>query len=457
MYDFRTFYIDGKWVAPVEPRELPVEDPATAEEAGRISLGQAADVDRAMAAARRAFAAYSVTSRHERVELLGAILAAYKERYAEIAEAITAEMGAPKLASDSQAGCVVAHIATTLEVLRNYEFEHDIGGTRIVREPMGVCALITPWNWPINQTACKVIPALATGCTMVLKPSEIAPLNAYLLAEVLDEAGVPAGVFNLVDGDGPAVGSAIAWHPEVDMVSFTGSTRAGILVAKNAADTVKRVSQELGGKSANILLDDADFRKAVSHGVIGCFSNTGQSCNAPTRMLVPDECTRKWWNRRATAAKVVTAIRDAGHHDGAGGERRAMEQDPEADTDRHRRGRRARLRWHRQPDGLERGYYVRPTVFADVDPQMTIAREEIFGPVLSILPYSDEADAIRLANDTLYGLSAYVTCSYPPAPAGRRGHSGRDGPSQWRVDDLRAVRRLQAIRQRSRVGCARYR
>ncbi len=412
MIELNRFYIDGSWVNPVESRVVPIENPATAGTIGELHLGSGADVDKAMAAARRAFDGYSRTGRAERVELLDAMLAEYKRRYAEIAEAITAEMGAPAtLASQSQAACGTGHIATTRKALKSYVFEHDIGSTRIVREPVGVCGLITPWNWPINQVACKVVPALAAGCTMVLKPSELAPISAHLFAEVLDEAGVPAGAFNLVHGDGPTVGAAIAAHPEADMVSFTGSTRAGSLVAKAAADSIKRVSQELGGKSPNLILDDADLARAVRHGVFLCFENTGQSCNAPTRMLVPDALYDEAVNLAvATAAKVrvgdprleattmgplvgeaqwnkVQALIHAGIDEGA----RLVAGGP---------GR---------PEGIERGWFVRPTIFADVVPGMTIEREEIFGPVLSILRYSDLDQAIAVANDTPYGLSAYVT------------------------------------------------
>ena len=282
------FYINGQWVDPVERRTLEVINPATEQPIATIALGSAADVDKACTAARAAFPAYSRTSRAERIALLERIIAGYQARYGEFAAVISQEMGAPiTLATRAQAAMIVGHFSAALQVLKEFRFEEDIGTTRVLREPIGVCAFITPWNWPANQIACKVAPALATGCTMVLKPSEIAPLDAYLFAQVLHDAGVPPGVFNLVNGDGPGVGSALAAHPEVDMVSFTGSTRAGIQVAKNAADTVKRVCQELGGKSANILLDDADFQKAVTRDVLGCFSNSGQSCNAPTRMLVP--------------------------------------------------------------------------------------------------------------------------------------------------------------------------
>ena len=288
MREMLKFYIDGEWVDPVTANPVDVINPATEEPCGRISLGSAADVDRAVAAAKRAAAGYAATSREQRIELLESILSEFAKRYDDIAEAIMDEMGAPwGLAKGAQAGSGPQHIKAAIRALRNFEFEQQNRTTLIVKEPIGVCALITPWNWPVNQVACKVAPALAAGCTMVLKPSEIAPFDAMIFAEVLDAAGVPAGVFNLVNGDGPGVGTALSQHPDVAMVSFTGSTRAGVAVAQNAAPTVKRVAQELGGKSANILLDDADFDKAVREGAAECFDNTGQSCNAPTRMLVP--------------------------------------------------------------------------------------------------------------------------------------------------------------------------
>jgi aldehyde dehydrogenase (NAD+) len=412
MQQCEQFYIDGAWVDPVEKRTLEVINPATEKPIATISLGSAADVDKACKAARAAFASYSQTTREERLALLGRIVAGVQARYAEIADAISAEMGAPKtLAHKAQAAMLLAHFGSAIEVLKGFEFEKDLGSTRVFHEPVGVCAFITPWNWPANQIACKVAPALATGCTMVLKPSEIAPLDAYILAQVLHEAGVPKGVFNLVNGDGPGVGAALAAHPEVDMVSFTGSTRAGVQVARNAADTVKRVCQELGGKSANILLDDADFAKAVTRDVIGCFSNSGQSCNAPTRMLVPaarmDEVIAV---ARAAAAKVKVGAPDAeGTSMGpvvSELQYSKIQRLIQAGIDE---GATLVCGGPGKPEGLETGYYVKPTVFANVRNDMTIAREEIFGPVLSILPYTDEADAVRIANDTVYGLSGYVT------------------------------------------------
>jgi aldehyde dehydrogenase (NAD+) len=411
MYDFRKFYINGSWVDPVEPRDLDVINPATEQPAGRISLGSAADVDRAVSAARTAFDTFSRTAKEERIELLERVTAAYRAHSDEIAGAITTEMGAPvRLAAGAQASAGCGQIKSTLRALRKLDFEEIMGTTRIVREPVGVCGLITPWNWPMNQVACKVAPALAAGCTMVLKPSEIAPLSAYLFARVMDEAGVPAGVFNLVNGDGPGVGTAMSSHPGIDMISFTGSTRAGILVAKAAAETVKRVSQELGGKSPNIILDDADLERAVKIGAATCFHNSGQSCNAPTRMLVP---AGKMSEAAATAAAVAgkTTVGDP-LAEGT----RIGPVVSEAQYDKIQaliqkgidEGAELVAGGPGKAEGLEQGYYVRPTVFSNVKNDMAIAREEIFGPVLALLPYEDEDDAIRIANDTPYGLSSYV-------------------------------------------------
>ena len=414
MLDKLQFYIDGQWVDPVEPRTLDVVNPATEEVYGRISLGSAADVENAVAAANRAFATFSMTSREERIDLLQAILDEFAKRHDDIAEAIMDEMGAPwGLAKTAQAASGPQHIAAALETLKNYKFEERLGSTMVVKESIGVCGLITPWNWPINQITVKVAPAIAAGCTMVLKPSEIAPFDAIIFAEILHDAGVPAGVFNLVNGDGPGVGTALSQHPGIAMVSFTGSTRAGVLVAQNAAPTVKRVAQELGGKSPNILLDDADFDTEVTKGAEFMFENTGQSCDAPSRMLVPrdrmDEAT-------AIAVKVADATL-------VGNPREKTTQVGPVVSD---------VQWHKiqgliqkgidegatlavggtgRPDGLDKGYYVKPTVFANVNNEMTIAREEIFGPVLSIIPYDDEDEAIRIANDTPYGLSSYVSSS----------------------------------------------
>jgi aldehyde dehydrogenase (NAD+) len=410
-YDNRQFYIDGAWVNPVEAKEFSVINPATEAPAGVISMGSSQDVELAVAAARRAFDAFSRTSPAERLALMERILAAYKAHYDEIALAISTEMGAPiTLARGSQTRIGVGHISAMVEVLKTFKFEERRGNTRLVQEPVGVCALITPWNWPMNQVAAKVVPALAAGCTMVLKPSEYSPFSAILWAKVMHEAGVPAGVFNLVNGDGLGVGAPLASHPEVDMVSFTGSTRAGTEVAKSAAASVKRVHQELGGKSPNVLLDDADFERAVKQSVLHVFQNSGQSCNAPTRMLVP---AAKMAEVAAMAKRVADGV---------------VVGDPESEKTLIGPVV-SKLQFERvegyiakgiaegatlvtggvgRPEGLSKGYYVKPTIFADVRNDMTIAREEIFGPVLCILPYETEEEAVQIANDTPYGLAAYV-------------------------------------------------
>jgi aldehyde dehydrogenase (NAD+) len=406
------FYINGECVPPVIPRTLDVINPATEEPIGRITLGSTADIDKAVMAARAASETFGRTLREERIALVERVIATYADRLGEIAETISLEMGAPRwLAKAAQAPSGLGHFRQVLEVLKTYAFVENRGTTRIIREPIGICGLITPWNWPINQIACKVAPALAAGCTMVLKPSEIAPLNAILFAEIMHDAGVPRGVFNLVNGDGPTVGAAIAAHPGIDMVSFTGSTQAGIQVAKAAADTVKRVAQELGGNSANIILDDANFKRAVERGVQTCFTNSGQSCNAPTRMLVPHARHAEAVAIAKAAAERVT-VGDPGEKGITLGPvanrpqfdkvQRLIEMGIKEGADLVTGG-------PGRPQGLERGYYVRPTVFANVRNDMTIAREEIFGPVLSILPYENEDDAVQIANDTVYGLSGYVS------------------------------------------------
>jgi aldehyde dehydrogenase (NAD+) len=405
------FYIDGQWVDPVDPKPFDVINPANEQVIGQIMMGNEEDVNKAVAAAKKAFASYSRFTVQERLELLDAIIGAYQNRFDEVAETISAEMGAPIwLSKAAQAAMGIAHLTTARGILEKYEFQKEENGTLIAKEPVGVCGLITPWNWPVNQIACKVAPALAAGCTMVLKPSEIAPLNAALWTEILDDAGVPAGVFNLVNGDGPSVGDAMSRHPDIDMMSFTGSTRAGVMVAKSAADTVKRVAQELGGKSANIILDDADFNKAVAQGVQSCFMNSGQSCNAPTRMLVPasrhDEVVEI---AKAAAAKVTVGdpmaegttigpvVSEIQFEKVQGLIEKAIEEGTELVAG-----------GPGKPDGLNAGYYCKPTIFANVTNDMTIAREEVFGPVLSILKYETEEQAIEIANDTVYGLSGYV-------------------------------------------------
>lgn len=407
-----SFYINGQWLDASERKQLAVINPATESPLTHIAMGTTDDLNDAVNAAREAFPAWSATSREERLAILDKIVAGIKARGEELAQAISQEMGAPiSFARTAQVGTGIGHFATARQILADFEFEHLRGKTLISQEPIGVCGLITPWNWPLNQVSCKVAPALATGCTMILKPSEMSPVSARILTEIIHEAGVPAGVFNLVNGDGPTVGAAMSAHPDIDMMSFTGSTRAGREVAKASADTIKRVSQELGGKSANIILDDADFPAAVKGGVLGCFGNCGQSCNAPTRMLVPasrmdevidiartvaakaipgdpaDEATRIGPVVSQTQYDRIQSLIQAGIDEGAtlvtGGTGK--------------------------PDGLDTGYFVKPTVFANVRNDMTIAQEEIFGPVLSIIAYEDDDDAVRIANDTVYGLSGYVS------------------------------------------------
>ena len=413
------FYINGEWVDPVDPQHLDVINPATEESIAKIAMGNSEDVNKAVAAAKNAFESFSQTSKEERLALMGKILEVYQSRYDEIAETISSEMGAPLwLSKAAQAATGAGHFATFMEILKNYDFVEDKGTTRLRKEPVGVCGLITPWNWPINQIACKVAPALAAGCTMILKPSEVSPLNAILFAEVLDEAGVPAGVFNLVNGDGMNVGEAMSSHPDIDMMSFTGSTRAGIAVAKASADSVKRVAQELGGKSANIILDDADFNKAVAGGVGSVFTNSGQSCNAPTRMLVPAD-------RQEEAVAIAKATAEAtvvgNPVDVAPGGMGPVVSEVQFNKIQGliekgiEEGATLVAGGPGKPEGLNAGYFVKPTVFSDVSNDMTIAREEIFGPVLSILPYKDEDDALSIANDTEYGLSGYVSGSQEKA------------------------------------------
>ena len=410
MREYTKFYIDGEWQSPGGAKTMDVINPATEEKAGVISIGDENDIDRAVNAAAKAFPSYARTSRKERIELIEAVTAEYQNRISDMADAITEEMGAPGwLASKAQATSGLGHILTAATILKDYSFEHKQGGTLVAKEPIGVCGFITPWNWPSNQIATKVAPALATGCTMVLKPSEIAPFSAYLWAEIMDAAGVPASVFNMVNGDGPGTGAALSRHPKVDMISFTGSTRAGVEVAKNAAPTVKRVHQELGGKSPNIILEDANLEKAIKGGVKEVTMNTGQSCNAPTRMLVP-----------ASKMNEVRPLLEAAFNETTVGT---------PDSDAWMGPLVSEAQWNKvqglinkgieegatllaggpgKPEGLEKGYYVKPTVFTDVKNDMTIAREEIFGPVLSVIAYDTLDEAIEIANDTEYGLAAYV-------------------------------------------------
>ena len=407
----REHYVNGGWVAPLEPKLLDVVDPSTEEAFTQIAVGGAADVDRAVAAAKAAFPAFSQTTCKERLDLLRAILEAYNKRRQDIAEALSQEMGAPlKFAVAAQAATGTGHLTRMIQVLEDYRFEEVQGTTLIAREPIGVVGLITPWNWPINQIVCKVAPAIAAGCTMVLKPSEVAPLNAIIWSEVMHAAGVPKGVYNMVQGEGGVVGAAMSAHPDIDMMSFTGSTRAGILVAQAAATTVKRVSQELGGKSANILLPDVDFQTAVTKGVLGMMGNSGQSCNAPTRMFVPaDRHEEVKAIAKAAAQRVVVGpVRDDRTTMGpvvSAVQYEKIQRLIQAGIDE---GAELLIGGTGRPEHLNRGYFVRPTVFAGVRNDMTIAREEIFGPVLAILPYKDEAEAVRLANETVYGLAAYV-------------------------------------------------
>lgn len=405
------FYIDGQWVAPVIPKTIDVIDPSTERCIAELAVGSAADVDKAVAAAKRAFPAYSQTTREQRLYWLRALLEAYNSRYEEMADVVSREMGAPlAFARDAQVWVGRAHLESTIKALEDFVFVEDRGTTRIVKEAIGVAGLITPWNWPLNQIVTKVAPALACGCTVVLKPSEIAPLNAILFTEAVHASGLPKGVFNLVNGDGPSVGQVIAGHPDVDVVSFTGSTRAGIIVAQTAAQTVKRVSQELGGKSANIILADADLASAVSQGVDAVMGNSGQSCDAPTRMLVPAErleealklagaAAEKWQvgDPRSEGTTMGPVVSEAQFNKIQGLIQKGIEE-----------GARLVTGGPGRPAGLATGFYVRPTVFGGVTRSMSIAREEIFGPVLSIMAYRSVEEAVDIANDTVYGLAAYV-------------------------------------------------
>jgi aldehyde dehydrogenase (NAD+) len=408
--EYLTFYIDGEWVEPATSKTMEVINPATEEVAGKVAVGSEADVDRAVLAARRAFTSYSQTSVKERVELLQSIQEVYQKRSPDLAAALTEEMGAPAaLAGGFQVGLGAGHLGQAIDVLQNFVFEEQRGNTLVVKEPIGVCGLITPWNWPMNQIAVKVFPALATGCTMILKPSERSPFTGQILAEIFAEAGVPAGVFNLVQGDGPNVGVPLSSHPGVDMVSFTGSTAAGIAIAQNAAPTVKRVTQELGGKSPNIVLDDADLAENVAKGVVSMMGNSGQTCSAPSRMLVPGERMEE----AIAAARAATAPLTVGDPTGDAAlgpvvsasqfeKIQALIQQGLDDGATLVAGGPGR------PEGLTKGYYVKPTVFGNVKNDMTIAREEIFGPVLVILGYDSIDHAVELANDTEYGLAGYV-------------------------------------------------
>ena len=410
--ELKQFYIDGLWVEPKRKKMIDVINPANESVIARLSVGSAEDIDKAVTAAKRAFVRYSESSVGERLELLSSIRAVYKKRFDDIAEAITTEMGAPvKLAKGPQATVGLGHLKTAIRVLEEHRFEYEFNGYTVRHEPIGVCGLITPWNWPINQIVSKLGPCLAAGCTAILKPSEIAPLSANIVAEILHEAGVPAGVFNMVHGIGPVVGEAMSHHPGIDMMSFTGSKRGGVAVAQGAAKTVKRVSQELGGKSPNIILDDGMFEKSVRDGVNGTMSNTGQSCNAPTRMLVPI-------SRHAEALSVAKAAAEQliiGNPQDENTDigplvsetqfnkvQRLIESGISAGATLVTGG-------AGKPSDLDKGFYVKPTVFGNVDNKMEIAREEIFGPVLSIIPYGSDEEAIEIANDTDYGLAAFIS------------------------------------------------
>ncbi|WHU45549.1 aldehyde dehydrogenase family protein [Gordonia sp. L191] len=411
MREITKFYIDGQWVEPTELNLIDVINPATEKSAGQVALGTAADVDAAVAAAKRAFTTWGVTSVEERTAVLNAIVAEYQKRMDDLAAAVTEEMGAPAgLSKAAQVPIGLGHLTTAAATLPTYSFGEDRGSHRIVKEPVGVCGFITPWNWPLNQVMCKLAPALATGCTVVLKPSEIAPFSAAIVAEIMDAAGVPAGVFNLVNGDGPGVGVALSSHPDVDMISFTGSTRAGIEVAKNAAPSVKRVAQELGGKSPNIILDDEDFAKNVAGGIATMMLNSGQSCNAPSRMLVPN-------SRLAEVAEIAKAT---GADLTVGDPNSSVRLGPvvsEVQFDKIQGlieraidgGANAVIGGAGRPDGLETGFYVKPTVFTNVTNDMEIARTEVFGPVLVVIGYDSIDEAIKIANDTEYGLAGYVS------------------------------------------------
>ncbi|KAA0969493.1 aldehyde dehydrogenase family protein [Aureimonas fodinaquatilis] len=424
------FYIDGQWVAAETSETFPVVNPATEKTVAQLSMGTAEHVDRAVAAARKAFPEFSRTTREERLALLERIIAVYESRAEELAHLVMIEMGSPLwFGREVQVQTALNHFKQAHKVLQDYDFGHMMSGTRIVREPVGVCGFITPWNWPINQVAAKFASAFAAGCTVVVKPSEIAPLSPLLLAEIIHEAGVPAGVFNLINGDGPTVGDAISRHPDIDMVSFTGSTRAGVLVAKAAADTVKRVHQELGGKSANILLPGTDLQKTVPASVLRSFTNSGQSCQAPTRLLVHrSEAGKVYEIAHATAQSVTVGDPEAS-------DSRLGPLASELQFERVQamiqtgldEGARLLAGGPGRPEHLATGWYARPSIFVDVQPQMTIAQQEIFGPVLSILVYDTVDEAVKIANDSVYGLAGYVSApSLDEAKAvGMRLRAGR--------------------------------
>lgn len=425
----KSIYIGAKWIPP-HGRELKeVVNPATEQCVGKVCLGDVKDINAAVEAARTAFDGFSRTSRRERLDLLQTIADIYKRRLSDMADAIRTEMGAPvNLTINYQAPFALKHFLIAIELLKDFAFEEDMGTTRIIYEPVGVCGLITPWNWPMNQVGCKVAPALATGCTMVLKPSRFAPISAIVFTEILEEASVPAGVYNMVQGEGAVLGAAISSHPGVDMVSITGSTCAGIDVAKRSADTVKRVVQELGGKSANIILDDADIEAVVAHDVVHCMINSGQNCNAPTRMLVPkDRLEEVIAVAKATAEAIVVgdpASKETNIGPVVSG--RQWENIQSYIQKGIEEGATVVCGGLGRPEALSTGFYVKPTVFANAHNDMTIAREEIFGPVLTIIAYEGDAEAVRIANENDYGLSGYVS-SANPARARQVAHGMRTG------------------------------
>lgn len=472
MLEYKKFYINGAWVDPANPNDLDVIDPSTEEVCAVISLGDAADTNAAVAAAKAAFRSWSQKSPAERLDVIKAISSEHKKREDDMSEAIRMEMGAPRdLARNSQMPSGTWHIDNFIKVLEEFEYESapwsGSPNERIIKEPIGVCALITPWNWPMNQIALKAIPAIATGCTSVLKPSEIAPLSAQVFTEICDAAGVPAGVFNMVNGDGAGVGSQLSSHPDVDMVSFTGSTRAGRLITKAGADTIKRVTLELGGKGANIIFADAN-EKAVVRGVRSCFNNTGQSCNAPTRMLV-ERSRYEQAVEEAVATAESTQVREsseAGRHIGPVVSQ--MQYDKiQGLIEAGMKEARLVAGGLGRPEGLNRGYFVRPTVFADVNNEMTIAREEVFGPVLAMIPFDSEEEAVAIANDTVYGLTNYIQTedgekanrvarqmrsgmvrinyqdTNEPSPFGgyKQSGNGREG-GEWGLDDFLEVKHV---------------
>ena len=406
------FYINGSWVKPNGVETLDVINPASEEKVTKISLGTANHVNEAVAAARTAFETYSQTPVEHRIDLLTTIREIYKRRLDDVADAIQTEMGAPTyLAKGAQAMVGLGHLKAAIRSLTNHNFEYEHGSFIIRHEPIGVCGLITPWNWPVNQVVSKLAPCLAAGCTAILKPSEIAPLSSMVIAEILDEAKVPAGVFNLINGMGPVVGEAMSAHPDIDMMSFTGSTRGGVAVAKASADSVKRVSQELGGKSANIILDDDNFEGSIRAGVDSCMSNTGQSCNAPTRMLVPASRKDDAYSIAKDAAEKVIAGDPKKEETTIGPlvsdvQYKKVQNLIQKGIDE---GAELLIGGTGKPDGLEKGYYAKPTVFGNVENDMAISKEEIFGPVLSMLTYENIDDAVAIANDTEYGLAAYVS------------------------------------------------